>query len=157
MYQLHFTQHHCSVKHISLSLIYPHIQVKTNRYGSVTFKVANSIVTLKIHFRLKAFKGCHHLDPFCCPTQFTHTETFFSVSLQALGITKRKINCDPADSFWHIDISRTDLLSLNMPCKNCMGKKKNLFVKRMSAQKTQMPPKEYRLERLETSCSLFYT
>jgi len=60
-------------------------------------------------------------------------ETTFSVLLQALGITKRKITCDPTLSF-------SD--SLNMPCTIVLGRgEKSPSVKRITAEeeKENMP------------------
>lgn len=35
---------------------------------------------------VETLRGCQLLDPFCCPTQFTHAKAVFSVSRQAFSI-----------------------------------------------------------------------
>lgn len=68
------------------------------------------------------------------------------------------MNCDPAASLWHTDISGMDLLSLNMLCKTVRTGEKNKTQKKLSKEYllSNDARNKYRLDRLETSQSRFF-
>lgn len=65
-------------------LLHPRRTVKAS--VCVCTRCLVSQMQLLWHSGVETLRGCQLLDPFCCPTQFTHTKAFFSVSRQAFSI-----------------------------------------------------------------------
>lgn len=65
-------------------LLHPRRTVKASLCVCAHYLVAQ--MQLLLHSGVGTLRGCQLLDPFCCPTQFTHAKAVFSVSRQAFSI-----------------------------------------------------------------------